>query len=849
MYLVLLYYFGLVYSINWNFTAFSVNDVCNYYKVKSGDTCSLISIKYGISISDIERYNKNNYNWRGCNNLQINYLLCVSSGLFPRPISNPKAECGPYAPGALFNSKCPLNACCSQYGFCGLTSEFCGDNCYSNCGIGNLHDGHSSGTIAYWMDGGSLNNLDYDIVHYAFVDINSDFSISDSKFSSSGFMNISPKKVVSFGGWDFSTNSVTYNVFRSGVQRSNMEILSTNIANFANKYNLDGVDLDWEYPGAPDIPGIPPDDKSNGRNYLSFIRLLKSKLGLRTLSVAIPSSYWYLKNFPLKAMSDYVDYFVFMTYDLYGVWDIDRDNSIKCHVNQTAISDSMRMLDKAGIDISKVYGGIANYGRSYKASSHSCLKNGCPFNGPGNKRDSTNTPGVLSQNEIINMDNINDEWFDPISQCNFMRYDGDSIVGYTKDVNKQSDFIKSHGFKGTVLWAHNYYENNNVEYDYLDDIWEQIDREELEYLGTLVDFKTITINSYNKCNKDPTQVLLDTETDHTCLFLRMTFELIGPAYDAISYFNNVNRIQYAKDHALFVQNVQDSLWTDFGDWIDITGNNRFGKVKPHGDGQQFYRCKGSDDFYECVNYLDCNTKDCIPYAKNVANIVLKEGMAKNAAISLSNFTGLTINETDFITKSKRDIAMYNGIKISYRNCDFADFSMAYANPLDNITYDYIDSAQSILDKINAEYKDYPMGAYYSLTPLVALIDISENMKSVQDQAAQIRKIEREKRILMIINYVFMGLAILAMPFGIAVGAAIDTAALIASEVAEYKLTGKISADSLAFGLIGIIAPFIKNPTSKIDTLFNEFDLNSLGKLKGKFKANKKYEDIISKKIC
>ncbi|KAL4772370.1 hypothetical protein BDW60DRAFT_207367 [Aspergillus nidulans var. acristatus] len=27
----------------------------------------------------------------------------------------------------------PLNVCCSQYGFCGTTAEFCGDGCQSNC--------------------------------------------------------------------------------------------------------------------------------------------------------------------------------------------------------------------------------------------------------------------------------------------------------------------------------------------------------------------------------------------------------------------------------------------------------------------------------------------------------------------------------------------------------------------------------------------------------------------------------------------------------------------------------------------------------------------------------------------
>lgn len=28
---------------------------------------------------------------------------------------------------------CPLNVCCSQYGFCGTTSEFCGTGCQSDC--------------------------------------------------------------------------------------------------------------------------------------------------------------------------------------------------------------------------------------------------------------------------------------------------------------------------------------------------------------------------------------------------------------------------------------------------------------------------------------------------------------------------------------------------------------------------------------------------------------------------------------------------------------------------------------------------------------------------------------------
>ena len=34
---------------------------------------------------------------------------------------------------ASLGKKCPLNVCCSEYGFCGSTSDFCEAGCQSNC--------------------------------------------------------------------------------------------------------------------------------------------------------------------------------------------------------------------------------------------------------------------------------------------------------------------------------------------------------------------------------------------------------------------------------------------------------------------------------------------------------------------------------------------------------------------------------------------------------------------------------------------------------------------------------------------------------------------------------------------
>jgi GH18 family chitinase len=65
------------------------------------------------------------------------------------------------------------------------------------------------------------------------------------------------KRIISFGGWAFSTEMPTYNIFRQGVTPENRARFATNVYNFVMEHGLDGVDFDWEYPAAPDIEGIP----------------------------------------------------------------------------------------------------------------------------------------------------------------------------------------------------------------------------------------------------------------------------------------------------------------------------------------------------------------------------------------------------------------------------------------------------------------------------------------------------------------------------------------------------------------------------------------------------------------
>ncbi|MDN6268656.1 MAG: hypothetical protein L0J44_12530, partial [Tetragenococcus koreensis] len=255
---------------------------------------------------------------------------------------------------------------------------------------------------------------------------------------------------------------------------------------------------------------------------------------------------------------------------------------------------------------------------------------------------------------------------------------------------------------------------------------------------------------------------------------------------------------------------------------------------------------------QCITDGACFNLACSVFGssnRRISNFIIKDGMKDEAAKSFSDYSGLSIKGSDFVTnKNKKEVKQSGGQTITYNNCDFVDFSKEFPNPLDKIDNEYLDNMQSILDKVKSDYKKSPIEAYYSLTPLAALDDVSETMKTVKEQAKKFRDQERKQRILSIIGFVFMGISILAMPFGIAVNLAVDTALLIATTVAELKLTGKVSGDSLAFGLIAIIQPFVKFPGDSLSTIFKNIDLDQVTKLNGKFKANNKFEDIIKNKI-
>ncbi|KAE8149794.1 hypothetical protein BDV25DRAFT_172654 [Aspergillus avenaceus] len=485
---------------------------CATYTVQADESCETIATANSLTVDDLESFNKKTWGWNGCKTLWQDTKICLSKGDPPMPNPLANAICGPQVPDtepptdgtdlASLNP-CPLKACCDIWGQCGITAEFCTESssesgapgtaapeengCISNCGTSversdppetylsiGYFEGYNLGRRCLNMDVGQIDTEKYTHIHFGFGTLTEKFEVKVgdtlSQFEFEQFKQLTGvKRILSIGGWDFSTSPETYMIFRDGVKSENRKQLAENIATFVKDNDLDGVDIDWEYPGAPDIPGIPAGGEDEGVDYAIFLILLRDLLPEKSLSIAAPASYWYLRSYQIGALSLVLDYLVFMTYDLHGQWDHSNHwatpgcaegNCLRSHVNLTETHQALAMVTKAGMPSNKVITGVASFGRAFKMTTAGCTGPDCTFTGvesgarPGR---CTGTGGYLAMaeiQEIIDSNPSAETWTDK-SFSNVLVYNQTEWVAYSDDENKAQRNIMYEGLNlgGTVEWA------------------------------------------------------------------------------------------------------------------------------------------------------------------------------------------------------------------------------------------------------------------------------------------------------------------------------------------------------------------------------------------------------------
>lgn len=195
--------------------------------------------------------------------------------------------------------------------------------------------------------------------------------------------------LVSVGGWLWSTNFS--DMASTAESRRTFE---DSVMVFLTQYDLDGLDIDWEYPGMPGA-GHPfrPQDK---QNFTSLLRELRDRFDAVTrksgkklyLTVAMGSSEEVIANTEMNKVQRYVDTVNLMTYDYYepGSESITGNHSPlyadPADPKHASSADSVKAFEKAGVPAEKILLGVPFYGHEWgdvPEQNHGLFQTGKPI--------------------------------------------------------------------------------------------------------------------------------------------------------------------------------------------------------------------------------------------------------------------------------------------------------------------------------------------------------------------------------------------------------------------------------------------------------------------------------------
>lgn len=172
--------------------------------------------------------------------------------------------------------------------------------------------------------------------------------------------------VLSVGGWGADGFS------QAAASQAGRERLAVSAAEMAEEYGLDGIDIDWEYPGTS-LAGIGA-CREDKQNFTLLLRQLRETLDAfdpgRMLTIAAGGDTYFTLQTDIPEICRYLDYVMLMAYDLQGGFQTVTGHHAALYQGRTNLIDAcvdkaVRVFGAAGLPAEKMVVGVPFYSRQW----------------------------------------------------------------------------------------------------------------------------------------------------------------------------------------------------------------------------------------------------------------------------------------------------------------------------------------------------------------------------------------------------------------------------------------------------------------------------------------------------
>jgi chitinase len=264
--------------------------------------------------------------------------------------------------------------------------------------------------------------------------------------------------LVSVGGWLWSNN---FSDVSLTLQSRTLFIQS--VMDFLRRYDLDGLDIDWEYPG---MAGSSRNFRSeDGHNFTLLLKELRNQFDQETakthrrlyLTIAAGSSSEYLAHTEMKQIEKLVDTVNLMAYDYVEPGDEPLTGhhsplfTNPADVRNYSSDASVRAFEEAGVPADKILLGVPFYGHVWgdvADRNHGLLQ-------PGKPVPHAYAPYRAITSTMLNQGYV--RYWDPIASAPYL-YNSEKhiFVSYedTESLAAKGRYVLAHKLGGIMFWEY-----------------------------------------------------------------------------------------------------------------------------------------------------------------------------------------------------------------------------------------------------------------------------------------------------------------------------------------------------------------------------------------------------------